>query len=128
MVRSPCSRSETIKLSTLLARLGTEVGRLEGLATDLDTKLGKNRVLAGTIGGEAGRTLQSLDLLRQSLGCLSAFLDAVAVDVPAEIEICSANAVQAITLGDLAVALSEERSNSDFPVQVENDPNDVEFW
>ncbi len=102
----PDLAAETIALGTLLTRLGDEIGQLGGTAAELDELLGENGAAVSGLGDEAGRTLQRLDLLRQSLGCLAQFLDALAAEIAPDIEVRAGAAARALTLGDLAAALT----------------------
>ena len=98
--------NEAVALRTLLTRLGRVIEQLGVTAADLDEVLGEGGAAVGALGGEAGRTLQSLDLLRQSLVCLAPFLDALAAEVAPDIKVRPAAAARALTLGDLAAALT----------------------
>jgi len=102
---------------SVLASMATEFDKLAGLAGEIDLAVGHLAVSGPGLESNACATLQQIDLLRQSLECITEYVKKLTEQVDADLHVNPADAAKGLTLHDLArnLACSEpsETRNSD---------------
>ncbi|MWD26478.1 hypothetical protein E0K89_003210 [Aquicoccus sp. SCR17] len=99
---------EPMQLQRLLRNSANEIKRLSGVAQDLDDVLGSipHEAVASQMGA-----LQNVDMLRQSLEALGAFVGSLADEVDDEAQIDPGIAAAQIKLRDLRAACLADPGN-----------------
>lgn len=89
-------------LKSVLFNAAREIERLSELAREIDEAVGTVSLGGAQIPLPQAQTLQQVDLLRQSLECMTEFIGQVASQSQEEARICADAAVRNIPLRDLA--------------------------
>lgn len=87
--------------ATVLESLARELDRLASLAGNIDTAVGRVPIPA-ELNGETVAALQRVDFLRQSLECLTVYVDNLAGQVNDTVVVSPASAAAMLPLRDLA--------------------------
>ncbi|MFN3954097.1 MAG: hypothetical protein ACK4LQ_06545 [Pararhodobacter sp.] len=89
-------------LKSVLLNAAREIERLSELAREIDEAVGTVSLSGAQIPLSQAQTLQRVDLLRQSLECMTEFIGQVAQQSNEGANICADAAVRNIPLRDLA--------------------------
>lgn len=87
---------------SVLANLATECDKLAGLAGEIDLALGQLALSEPGLDRNTRATLQQIDLLRQSLECISNYVEKLAKQVDTDLQVNPAAAAKELFLHDLA--------------------------
>lgn len=92
-------------LKSALINAAREIERMADLARNIDEAVGSVSVSGGEFPLPQAITLQQVDLLRQSLECMTQFIGQIADQADDAHLVCVETAVQGIPLKDLAASL-----------------------
>lgn len=94
---------------TVLENMARELDRLASLAGHIDSAVG-HVPISSDMTGETMATLQRVDLLRQSLECLTHYVGSLAGQVNESVLVNPVNAAEALPLRDLARDLAGDEA------------------
>lgn len=112
-----------VPLTTVLSLAATEALRLSQIAGQIDRTLGSLKLGAAPLPAATLKSLQSADLLRQSLECLACYLDALSQSAEPGTELPVAPALEALPLRGLAEALQGTPARGRTGVQPTPEPD-----
>lgn len=86
----------------VLTNMATECDKLARLAGEIDAALGHLALSERGLDRSTCATLQQIDLLRQSLECISTYIEKLAEQFDADLQVNPAAAAKGLFLGNLA--------------------------